>query len=110
MAHFEIDEVKPALKGVNHGPSGWGFAVYSDIVGDDAPYRDVLTGLVASGHASVSLPERMEGEDCVEGSLTWADHRIDIYFEIQALSYLALWSLDRAAVEAVRAELSHHLL
>jgi hypothetical protein len=102
MPRLQIDKVKPALKGGNHGPSGWGLTVYSGIVGDDAPYRTVLVQLAASGRASFSLPEYEEGEDCVEGTLMWGDQRVDIYFECQALSYLAFWAPDREPIEAVR--------
>ena len=109
MPQLQIDNVKPALKGGNHGPSGWGLTVYSGVVGDDAPYRGVLVQLAASGRASLALPEQEEGEDCVEGTLTWADQRVEIYFECQILSYLAFWAPDREPIEAVRTELHKRL-
>lgn len=105
MASIEATEVEPALKGGNHGPSGWGFAVYSEVVGDDAPYRALLIRLAASGQARLFLPGAEEGEDFVEGDLVWGNQHIEIYFECQVLSYLAFWSLDRKAVEAVRGAL-----
>jgi hypothetical protein len=105
MPRLQIDKVKPALKGGNHGPSGWGLTVYSETVGNDAPYRAVLAQLAASGRASFSLPAYEDGEDCVEGALMWGDQRVDIYFECQVLSYLAFWASDREQIEAVRIEL-----
>ena len=109
MPQLQIDNVKPALKGGNHGPSGWGLTVYSGVVGDDAPYRGVLVQLATSGRASLSLPEQEEGKDCVEGTLMWGNQLVDVYFECQVLSYLAFWASDLEPIEAVRTELHKQL-
>jgi hypothetical protein len=79
-------------------------------VGDDAPYRAILTRLAATNEASLSLPEPEEGEDCVEGSLVWGGRHIEIYFECQVLSFLQFWSSDREAVDAVQKEISRQQL
>lgn len=109
MIRCEMAEVTAARVGGNHGPSGWSLNIYSDAIGDEAPYRAILTGLVTAGQATVSLPEWEAGEDCVEGSLIWRDEPVKFYFECQALSYLTFWSSDRGPLEALRAEITKRL-
>ena len=110
MTHCDIDEVKPALSGGNHGRHGWGFAVNCGVIGDDAPYRAILARLAASGETNLSLPQPEPREDCVEGYFEWRSQRIQVYFECQVLSYLNFWSPERAPIELVRAEVSKQLL
>jgi hypothetical protein len=106
MPTYTIDRTEAALKGGNHGPSGWAFTLYSDLVGDDAPYRDILE-VFARAHpgALVRLPDWETDEDCVEGSLTWGHHQVTIYFEAVVLSFLTFWSSNRAAIENLRTEI-----
>ena len=105
MAAYTIDHTNAALKGGNHGPNGWSFTLYSELVGKDAPYRCALEAFARSHpHALVALPNWVRDEDCVEGTLIWEGQPVDIYFEAMVLSYLKFWSSDRAAIESLKTE------
>jgi hypothetical protein len=65
-------------------------------------HRELLEAFAtAYPAAELHLPTYSDGEDCVEGRLTWSGAPVETYFEV-VLNYTSLWSMDRSAVESLR--------
>ena len=105
VLYSKIDEIAASPQYGNTGPDGWGFALWSDMLDDEAPHRAVLERLAATiPQAGITLPEYDRSEDFVECYATWDSSPVWIYYET-LLSHLWFWSVDRSAVEKSRAAL-----
>jgi hypothetical protein len=104
-AYTPIEDVSALPQNINSGAKGWGFRMWSDKLDDEAPHRLILE-MFASIYpeAGIKLPPYDRYEDYVETTATWNGGAVAIYYET-ILSYLWLWSSDRAAVSAFRAAL-----
>lgn len=101
-AYTSIEGVSPLPENINSGQEGWGFTMWSDKLDDEAPHRLVLERFAAAHpEAGIELPLYDRYEDYVEATAEWNGGTIAIYYET-VLSYLWLWSPDRAAVSAFR--------
>jgi hypothetical protein len=101
-AYSTIDEVAASPQYGNTGPSGWGFHMWSDLLDDDAPHRDLLERFaVAFPQTGITLPAYDRFEDYVECYADWGSASVWVYYET-ILSYLWIWSADRLAVEQFR--------
>jgi len=103
-AYREIEEVKASLQYANSGPNGWGFTLWNDPVFDE-PHRPLLERF-AEFHpeCALALPPYQPDEDCIEGSMTWKSEPIWIWYE-HLLTHLWFWSVDRDAIQSLRAAL-----
>ncbi|WP_324750063.1 hypothetical protein SH591_00515 [Sphingomonas sp. LY54] len=102
MAAFDqIEEVRPSPQFGNTGPEGWGFTLWGGACAEDV-HRNLLEGLAKTyPTSSLTLPPWYDGEDLVEGSLTWQGVPIWVWFET-VLNHTYLWSADQAAVVSLR--------
>jgi hypothetical protein len=100
-----IDPVKPSPKFGNSGPPGWGFILWGSPDGEEFMYRYLLeTFAKQNPHACLTLPEWYDGEDLIEGALTWRSQDIWVWYET-VLSHIWLWSADEEAIESLRTAL-----
>ena len=88
------------------GPEGWGFTLWGAPEADQGLHRQLLERL-AGNHPQIelTLPKAEPDEDCIEGTLRWADHEVWVWYEA-VLNYLYLWSEDRAVAEDLRKALA----
>lgn len=103
--YSKIDEVSASPQYGNTGPEGWGFHLWTDLLDDEAPHRDLLTRFAAAWpQAGLDLPEYDRYEDFVECEAVWNSAPVWVYYET-ILSHLWFWSQDREALEGLRAAL-----
>lgn len=101
-AYYQIEEVSLAPQFGNTGDEGWGFTLWSELLDDDAPHRQLLERLVEHyPFANLTLPKWTEAEDLIEGALVWEGKTVWVWFET-ILSHLWLWSADRSTVVSLR--------
>jgi hypothetical protein len=100
-AYERVDDVAPQAKDINCGPPGWGFTMWAD-QDIEPPHRGFLERLVqAHPDMDLALPDYRSDEDGILGTIKWADHEVQLYYE-WILAYLSFWSGDRRAVEELR--------
>ena len=98
----KVDPVEPSPQFGNTGPCGWGFTLWGSSDGDEFMYRHLLETLAEQyPDARLSLPERSECEDLIEGNLIWRGQHVWVWYET-VLTHLWLWSADHAATESLR--------
>jgi hypothetical protein len=103
--YSKIEEIVASPQYGNTGPDGWGFTLWSDLLDDEAPHRQMLERFaLAYPQAGISLPKYHPHEDFVECYATWNSASVWIYYET-LLSHLWLWSADRDAAAAIKAAL-----
>ncbi|MBB5716789.1 hypothetical protein FHS94_003661 [Sphingomonas aerophila] len=79
--------------------------MWSDKLDDEAPHRLILERFAATHpEAGIKLPPYDRYEDYVEATAIWNGALVAIYYET-ILSYLWLWSPDRATVSSFRTAL-----
>jgi hypothetical protein len=102
-AYSEIEEVAASPQFGNTGPSGWGFHMWSGLLDDKAPHRQLLERFAAAfPQAGITLPAYDRYEDYVECYASWSSASLWVYYET-ILRYLWFWSADQLAVEQLRA-------
>jgi len=100
--YYEVEEVAPSPQFGTVGPEGWGFHLWSERFGDEAPHRAFLEKFaVAYPQSGVALPTYDRNEDFVECYAAWDATAVWVYYET-ILSQLWFWSADREAIEGVR--------
>jgi hypothetical protein len=103
--YHEIESISALPQFGNTGPNGWGFHLWSEHSGDDAPHRALLEKFAAEyPQTGMTLPTYNQDEDFVECYAAWDSKTVWVYYET-ILSYLWLWSADRDAINAVRSAL-----
>lgn len=103
--YHEIESISPSPQYGNTGPDGWGFHLWSELSGDDAPHRSLLEMFVANyPQTGMKLPTYDRHEDFVECYAAWDSKTVCVYYETM-LSHLWLWSPDRDAINEVRSAL-----
>lgn len=86
----------------NSGPNGFGFTLWGSANCREDVHRRSLERLaVAYPEVKISLPPPSDGEDLIEGSLTWDGEPVWAWFET-ALNHTWLWSANRAALAGLR--------
>jgi hypothetical protein len=104
-AFDQIDEVHSSPQFGNTGEAGWGFTLWGSATCVEEVHRKLLEQLAETYPTSaLALPPWYDGEDCVEGSLTWEGVPIWVWFET-VLNHTWLWSADREAVISLRGAL-----
>ena len=104
MAAFDrIDDVQPSQQFGNSGPDGWEFTLWGSTTCEQEVHRRVIESVAAlSPHTELHLPEWVDGEDCIEGSMFWKGADVWIWFET-VLNYTSFWSAGRASIDSLRA-------
>ena len=106
MARYShIEDISPLPKFGNSGPQGWGFTLWSELIDDEAPHRELLE-IFASRYpeARIGLLAYDRYEDFVECEAVWASGKVWVYYET-ILSHLWLWSPDRETIASFRSAL-----
>ena len=103
MAAFDrIDKVQPSPQFGNSGPTGFGFTLWgSTNCAEDVHRRSLELLAAAYPDVELSLPPQLDGEDLIEGWLTWDGAPIWVWFET-VLNHTWLWSANRAALVSLR--------
>ena len=91
------------------GENGWTIVLlFGAGFNEDIPFRKILAEIVeilrVSRDSSLELPPYVDGEDGVEGTMTFGTERLTVYYE-QILAYLSLSSSVRATLEDVAARI-----
>ena len=102
VAFDRVDVVHLSPQFGNCGPDGFGFTLWGSSSCGDEVHRRTLERLAEIyPEVRLRLPEQSDGEDLIEGSLTWNGAPIWVWFET-FLNYMWLWSANRATVVDLR--------
>ena len=102
FAFDRIDEVQPSPQFGNCGPDGFGFTLWGSSSGGDEVHRQTLERLAETyAEVGLSLPPHSDGEDMIEGSLTWDGQAVWVWFET-VLNHTWMWSADRTTMIGLR--------
>ena len=101
-AFDRIDEVQPSPQFGNCGPDGWGFTLWGSATYAEQVHRKSLERLADTYHdVDLRLPDWRDGEDLIDGSLTWGGAPVWVWFET-VLNHTWLWSAERATMVGLR--------